>query len=332
MKTICRHTPIMKTLVCYLSVVDYINLRRATVNAIPSSFVSSSELAFQRLVCRLKEFTALNPALVEELIRLLCECDDFYLSGGFLVALLRNDPFDIRTQDLDFFVAESSYQGSPLIKDAEPGGFGLFPDDEVSYARVMPFLRVFTLQNSPVQMIVHECKEKVLESISTFDLPICRNYLSRQAGLRFSRLEDLTCARTLVDTAQLLSRIYGLPHRTNLQPIYEKNASRIIKYRQRGIDVQIRVADAKTLTGLIQPSGRLPSYEMTYRLMGKHTPPLCFVCPCAQSRYNPRCYYLYLRCKCVHHVAFNAEATETYDTWRRDLIIKEHIEFWSKKK
>ena len=320
----------MATLFPYLSVVDYINLRRATVNAIPSSFTSPAELLFQRLVSTMKQFTHLEPALVDELIHFLCTRDDFYLSGGFLVALLRGDPFDPATQDLDFFVTEAGYAGLQ-IELADTWERHQSPESDDEYAHVMPFIQVLTVSNCPVQFIVHESKEKLHQSIATFDLPICRNYFSRKAGLRIARLEDLTRRRTIVETSQLLSRIYGLEERTHLLAIYEKNANRIEKYRRRGFDVQIRVADSGTLDRLINPKPEMPSYQMIYELMGMHTPPQCHFCPCKESTYNPECYRAF-HCKCEHHLAFNAKAAEKKQAWRCNLIIKEHLDFWSNKK
>lgn len=327
-----QHMPIMVNLVPYLSVVDYINLKRAVVR-LPSAIISPADLLFRRLVSRLGTFTQLDPSVIAELIRLLCERDDFYISGGFLVALLRGDPFDFSVQDLDFFVTEASYQSSEKLKTlpiTNPWSLSDEPDEE--YAHVMPFSSVFNILNSQIQFIAHTSKKDVQQSIGTFDLPLCRNYFSFKTGLRIFKLEDLTTQRTTVETSQLLSRIFGLQHRTHLIRIYEKNRGRIEKYRQRGFDVRVNVATPEVLDSLLPPKGGTPTYHVTYQLMGMHAPVSCAlgrVCRCKTERYNKECYRVHHRCKCKSHILFNEQATERYAKWRHALMIKEHIEFWS---
>lgn len=328
-----QHMPIMVNLVPYLSVVDYINLKRAVVR-LPSAIVSPADLLYRRFVARLAISTQLDSSVIAELMYLLCNRDDFYISGGFLVSLLRGDPFDVSVQDLDFFVTEASYQSSEKLKALPQYQPWIFPpekDDE--YAHVMPFSRVINFANGSLQLIIHPSKRAVQQSIGTFDLPLCRNYFSVKTGLRIFKLEDLTTQRTTVETSQLLSRIFGLQHRTHLIRIYEKNRGRIEKYRQRGFDVRVNVATPEVLDTLITPKGETPSYQVTYQLMGMHAPVSCAlgrVCRCKTEQYNKDCYRVHHRCKCKAHILFNQQATERYAKWRHDTIIKEHIEFWSK--
>lgn len=334
--SIWHHAPIVVNLISYLSIIDFINLRRA-VKALPSSIGSPAELLFQRLVLHLKRFTQLGADLRDELIRLLSERDDFYLSGGFLIALLRSDTFDVSVQDLDFFITNDSFQASPkiqrLVEYRDDVPFCVVPDTDLQYAHVMPFLRIYDIANSPVQLIVHASKETLHQSIYTFDLPVCRNYFSRTAGLRIFRIEDLMYQRTTVETSQLLSRIFGLQIRTELVPIYATNQRRIEKYRKRGFNVKVNVATPKELEPLIPPKNEMPLYDMLYYLTGRHGPSVCSTgqaCLCTHSNYNPRCYHAYHRCLCEAHVAFNTQIKAQYEIWRRRHMIDDHIAFWSR--
>jgi hypothetical protein len=329
-----RYAPIMDNLVPYLSVVDYINLKRAAIRMV--TIISPAELLFQRLVARLKSFIGLDQTLVSALIRLLSTRDDFYLSGGFLVALLRGDEFNVSVQDLDFFVTKDSYESSSKFPGLDVIRYTIPPalESEEEYAHVMPFLGVVNIRDSPIQFIVHESKEQLHQSIFTFDLPVCRNYFSKKAGLRIFRLEDLTTPSTTVETSQLLSRIYGLQVRTHLLPVYERNQKRIEKYRKRGFEVHIKLATPEVLRTLIPLKNEIPLFDLFYDIMGSHLPMSCesgFRCECKEQGYNIVCYRWYRNCECKAHVEFNAQAIQKYDAWRKKIIIQEHVNFWSNK-
>lgn len=329
-----RYAPIMANLVPYLSVVDYINLKRAAIRMV--TIISPADLLFQRLMARLETFSHLDLSVVSEVIRLLCTRDDFYLSGGFLVALLRGDEFNVSVQDLDFFVTKDSYESSSKFSEFEVARYTIPPafESEEEYAHVMPFLDVVNIRDSPIQFIVHESKEQLHQSISTFDLPVCRNYFCKKAGLRIFRLEDLTKQCTTVETSQLLSRIYGLQVRTHLLPVYERNQKRIEKYRKRGFEVHIKLATPEVLRILIPLKNEIPLFDLFYDIMGSHLPMSCesgFTCECKKQGYNNVCYRWYRNCKCKAHVEFNAQAIQKYDAWRKKIIIQEHINFWSNK-
>lgn len=329
-----RYAPIMANLVPYLSVVDYINLRRAAIRMV--TIISPADLLFQRLVARLKSFSHLDLSVVSELIRLLSTQDDFYLSGGFLVALLRGDEFNVSVQDLDFFVTKDSYKSASQFPGLDVVRYTIPPafEAEEEYAHVMPFLDVVNIRDSPIQFIVHESKEQLHQSISTFDLPVCRNYFCKKAGLRIFRLEDLTKQCTTVETFQLLSRIYNLQERTHLIPVYERNQKRIEKYRKRGFEVHIKLATPEELKPLIPLRNEVPAYDLIYDIMGSHLPAACvsgFRCECKHSEYNIVCWGWFRSCQCDAHVEFNVQAIQKYDAWRKKIIIQEHINFWSNK-
>jgi len=340
LKMVCRVKEIMSTLLPYLSVVDYINLRVATVNAISSSIMSPTDLLMQRFIHRISTETLITEECRELFIQLLTKRDHFYLSGGFLVALLRGDPFDLVKQDVDFFVTEESYQGT-LLQQLDNFQNNAFPHNEdENYGNSMNFMRVFDLKDIRCQFIVHESKEILHHSIFGFDLPVCRNYFSKRAGLKIHKLEDLTRHSTKVNTLQLLNRIHGLEHRTSLTELYKRNAFRIEKYRKRGFDVTIHLAKEEDLRAAIPTDSylgedRARNFDKVFAIMGVHNPPSCVFtvdCKCktdvgAQRRYCFRNF----RCQCDHHQVFRTQAAEKFVVMRREAMVQEHLDFWGEK-
>lgn len=343
MLNVCRIKEIMKDhLIRYLSIVDYINLRIATVNVISPLLPLPEHLLMERFIYRMRNEVGLDNDRLQTLTRLLCERDDFYLSGGFLLALIRGDPFDAKKQDVDFFVTEPSYQGTFIQTYDERRQVNVIPVDDL-YGLSLEFLRVFDLFDlgqGRIQFIVHESKQVSRHSIQHFDIPLCRNFFSMKTGLQIFCLEDVTRGRTTIQTSSLLQRVYDLKERTRFGEIYKRNASRIDKYRKRGFDIKVQVTDKDTLRSLIPIGADLAKeqarrFDRIYTIMGMHNPPSCVFtadCRCTSEYDSVRRYCLdNFQCDCNHHQAFRSEAEAKFVIMRRETIVSEHMAFWSDK-
>lgn len=334
---VIHQKPIMESLLPFLSVIDYINLKRATVNVISPKIPSPEALLLTRFMYRMRHEVGLSDDYIQVITHLLCERDGFYLTGGFLLALLRGDAFDAKKQDVDFFVTEESYRGT-FIEAFDPHR-AITPEDD-TYGMSMDFLRVFDLGQVRVQFIVHESKELSQHSIFHFDIPLCRNLFSKRSGLKLFCLNDITKQSTTIHTVDLLTRVYDSKERTRFTEIYKRNLSRIEKYRHRGFYIRVIVSSKKTLWSSIPIGEDLAReqacrFDRIYPIMKMHNPPSCVYttdCRC-NSEHDEKGKYCTenFDCQCDHHRAFRKEAEAKFIDKRKEAILKEHLDFWSKK-
>jgi hypothetical protein len=190
-----------------------------------------------------------------------------------------------------------------------------------------------------MQFIVHESKEKLLESVAHFDLIPCRNLFNMTNGLRIFGLEDITLERTTVNTFDLFMRLRHLISvRSLLKDLYQRNVDRIVKYRKRGFDIALTIPDEDTLkSSIVFLEDRLlhktESLFGMFQIMGIHNPASCVRtadcrCKSVDDQKGVFCWENF-RCGCDHHVQFRQEALKRYEKQQRDYFAKEHIEFWS---
>jgi hypothetical protein len=333
--TICNH------LLAYLSVVDYINLRRATVNCISRQLPSPAQLVSRRLVRRLKhdlEFTEEN---VDHLMKALAGAyadkdlngGEAAFTGGFLLAVLRGESFDAERQDIDIFASFYNDGNWGFLEPPED------VDNHEQYDDLMPFARIFNykMQNTRVQFVM--CRRQgVPQAIRAFDMSICKNaFIPDRGVLYIDDLEGLTRQQCVVNVDSVVRGIYKVQFRDTLFPLYEREKKRIDKYRARGYDVRVVHAPRNALGDMFvmdpDQAGVFDPDEM-YMLMGCHAPPSCVFtpdCRCQNTR-DPNVRYCIQRseigCDCEHHRVYYRTLRERWVARKRQRFVEEYERCW----
>lgn len=350
---VLKNKDIVSCLIPFLNIIDYINLRQAV--PLNKSLISPTELLSKRFSHRIRSDLGLS----EEVARAL-ECLLFtepekrspvYLTGGFLVALLRGDPF-IEGQDVDLF-----YNGDELLHESFPKGDGddttIRVDTSQEYEGLTSIIDVKTNHygQAKIQFINHIGCESALTSISRFDIPICRNAFNLQLGLRLCHnLEDLTRQQCTVVLSDWISRIWKLQYLRELKGYYTRLNKRVEKYQRRGFQIDIIKGDEESVRSAfavdISKAPRIEKRDEVYRLMGKHNPDSCVYgkdCTCKSAGdTNARFCNLTTRreifsngwaskvrfCDCDHHMVFYREMKQAWVIDHTDTLWREFQIFW----
>jgi hypothetical protein len=251
--------------------------------------------------------------VVTSLLSLLThEGDEVFLSGGFLVSLLRGEAFQ-KEQDLDFyFFNVSVLKGTP---------FDVYPTDEgeaKEHWEYPNFLAVYSREFSGVKMqfIEHKTKSNLLSGIARFDIPICRNMYSKSTGLRICYLESLTHSSCVVDVPDYMESQGSIAKKTLFVNKFKILKERVEKYRLRGFDIAfetlIEEEDFKRRFKCpIEHTPFIGNRNQIFKLMGEHNPPSCIYskdCRC-KSAGDPAArfctnHFSKMHCDCEHHVEF----------------------------
>lgn len=324
----------MEHLLGYLSVVDYINLRHATVDFISTQIPKPADVLKQRLCNRLQRELSFTQ---EELMRFLGwlehnEEREMFLTGGFLVALLTGSPFDVVKQDIDVFSTDMDYDSNFGFTGNPPA----FPSDE-SYDEDFPMSMVcnYKVQSARVQIVVwHRANGRPWDLIDHFDMSVCRNAFNLKRGLHVGDLSGLTLEECDVDMTNLLSRISKIQHRDSLIGWYERQEARFSKYRARGYDVRVTHPQGDALKNAFvmhtNVVGIFDQREM-YALMGTHSPASCvFIpdCRCKSALDANARYCIPNTCSCDHHKVFYTTMKERWVARKREALALEYTNFW----
>jgi len=167
MRVILYQRPIARNLICYLSVLDYICLRRATVNMLSNELISSADLFFLRLKERLVEY----------------DMDDLYvdisghsiLSGSLLISILIGHPkvheffnlWQIEGKEPSKFVKKGKKQQIKTLND-------IFDQDVVNFP-----VAELVIYNKKVGLLFRHFDEFVARTVS-FDFLSTRPEVSCQ--------------------------------------------------------------------------------------------------------------------------------------------------------
>lgn len=341
---VLKNKDIVSCLIPFLNIIDYINLRRAV--PLNKSLISPTELLSKRFSFRIRSDLGL-PEDVARALEGLLFTEPVYLTGGFLVALLRGDPF-IEGQDVDLF-----YNADEMLYESFPKGdvVDILDDTSEEYDGLTSIIDVKTNHygQAKIQFINHIGCESALTSISHFDIPICRNAFNLQLGLRLCHnLEDLTRQQCTVVLSDWISRIWKLQYLRELKGYYTRLNKRIEKYQKRGFQIDIVKGDEESVRSAfavdISKAPRIEKRDEVYRLMGKHNPDSCVYgkdCTCkGAGDTNARFCNLTTRrgvldgfqrkmfCNCDHHMVFYREMKQAWVIDHTDTLWREFQIFW----
>lgn len=334
-----RSNEIISALLPYLSVLDYINLRRSI--PLRSGLISSKELLFRRFSQRIRTDLCLPEEVAVALETLLRDRHDVYLTGGFLIAIMRGDPIVVG-QDVDIFHSDDQlYESFP--RDPK---LPLVDMDNSGYDSLAGLMVILTNMYgaAKIQFIQHHSSEP-LENITHFDIPICRNAFNLTLGLHIFDLSGLTEQKCSVNLVEWISNFKDLTRCCGLKPLYQRLVDRIDRYYRRGFEIGVITGgDEKTIRALfkcdIDNVPFIKERSQILRLVGKHNPDSCIYtedCKCANSDYkcrevrDPR-HGMVFRCECDHHMVFYRELKMAWLQDHVDKLWKEYEAFWSPEK
>lgn len=308
---VLKQSVVLNHLIPFLSILDYINLRRALVRISPL-LISASDLLLRRFERRLEEELHLEPHVVKTLVSLLTHPGgEVFLSGGFLVSLLRGDAFQ-KEQDLDFYFFNVSILNSTPFEVE-----GQLPTRaEIEYPSFKHVFSTMVNESIKIQFIEHISRENVLMGISRFDIPICKNMYSKSTGLRIRHLESLTHSTCVVDVPLWMEHLPPFSRNSTFLDKFKILRARVEKYRLRGFDIafETHIDEEDFKRRFKCPIEHVPFIKdrnEIFRLMGTHNPPSCIYskdCRCVSAG-DPAArfctnHFSKIHCDCEHHVVF----------------------------
>jgi hypothetical protein len=340
---ILKQSVIMNHLVSFLSVLDYINLRRALVH-VSSSNISPADLVLRRFKNRLIHDFNASEEVVVTLVSLLTERSDVFLSGGILVSILRGDTIKREGQDVDLFFSDYLILKDTCFWINPHANVNFNPaDDDADVNRVYDGMVevIYVYTRGDIQFIEHKSDAAILDSISKFDIPICRNLYNKERGLRIQNMKALTRGHCVVDIPQWVGRVRDMHDRTSLTPCYERLLHRMKKYEERGFELEYRVGTQEE----VQPFFKYPIEKVppiidridVYRLMGKHNPDSCIYtkdCKCKSAgdpaaRWCTNFISTIHSCNCEHHQVFYKEMKSRYLEEHATRLWEEYERYWN---
>lgn len=317
-------------LIPFLSVIDYINFRLTC--HMPKGLISPSDLLLQRFKHHIRALLSdENEEIIATLISFLTQRDDVYLSGGFLVALLRGDVFNKVEQDLDFYFTDESLLRTSALNKNEEINF-----DEGAYDGSVDSIRVQTgvYNNIRIQFVLHISVSSMRYGINHFDIPLCRNAYNYFFGLRLGDLKSLTSSQCIVPLRSWYERVRNVKYQTTLKDKYDRLKYRVEKYRARGFEITFESdLERDDFVRSIEYVPHITKRDEIYRLMGKHNPDSCIFakdCRCKGAGDTKARYCDTKRCSCEHHAVFYRELKERWAEELADKMWEEYEEHWSK--
>jgi hypothetical protein len=324
-----KQSVIVNHLIPFLSIIDYINFRRSFRQS--KLLPSPADLLLRRFESRIRNELHLAEEVIATLVSFLTQRDDVFLSGGFLVSLLRGDAFR-DGQDLDFFFSDYD-----LLRDTP---FWIEADHNIDnstgrvYDGMVDVVYVYT--RGHVQFIEHDSSKMLLNSISRFDIPVCRNAYNRSFGLRLCNIDALTHMQCVVDIPQWVGRARNINHLESLASFYGRLSERIEKYKARGFSVGLRVGEKGEVEPLFQcPVENVPhvnSRSEMFKLMGQHNPDSCVFtkdCRCKGAGDPAARWCKITGCDCEHHQVFYQEMKKRWADEHAYTLWEEYEAYWT---
>lgn len=246
------HAPFVQHLVHYLAPIDYIQLRRAFCAVRKRSGLPSVIAVVRKWVdMYLRRYVGEKATSYFEY--LLCN-GHFYLSGGFMLAVLRGDSVNT-DQDLDFYTTELpvddeecgmvSLAAVDILQDAEIitgcHAHGVPQEyDNIYDIQVFGHIELESLRH--IQFI---STKDVRETVSCFDFIFCRNIYGN--GKLYVEDPDTI---SLQKCAAIISDKIHKNYQTLNQDMYaQRYMNRIEKYQQRGFQIDLILQDNKIEQG-----------------------------------------------------------------------------------
>jgi hypothetical protein len=327
-KGVFQQSVIVNHLIPYLNIIDYINLRRSF--RLSKLLPSPADLLLRRFESRIRSETHLAEEVIASLVSFLTQRDDVFLSGGFLVSLLMGDAFR-DGQDLDFFFSDYN-----LLRDTP---FWIEPDLDIDnstgrvYDGMVDVVYVYT--RGHVQFIEHETSTTLLNSISRFDIPVCRNAYNQSFGLRISNIDSLTRMQCVVDIPQWVGRARNVNHLESLSSFYARLSGRIEKYKARGFDITYNIGEKEEVEPLFQcPVENVPHVNNRsdmFKLMGQHNPDSCVFtkdCRCKGAGDPAARWCSRTTCDCEHHQLFFRDLKKRWADEHAQTLWEEYEAYW----
>lgn len=327
-----KQVVILNHLIPFLNVLDYINLRRSLVRFSPL-LPSPAQLLLHRFEHRLRHELHLEEVEATALLSLLTQRNDIFLSGGFLVSLLRGDAFR-DGQDVDLFI-DNEY----VLKDSIFWEERQNPDTLWDYDGVQPIY----LYNRGVVQFVHNDISLAKTAISHFDIPICRNAFNATLGLRIFDMNGLVRSHCVVNMTEWISNVSKMQYRKSLKDYYVRLSDRVKKYEARGFYIGYNIGTKEEIEPLFHyPPEQTPfveEREEVYRLMGMHNPDSCIYTkdcrckgagdPAARWCMNHVTKSRVHNCDCEHHKIFYVELKKRYMEEHAKTLWEEYEAYWS---
>lgn len=321
-----KQVVILNHLIPFLNVLDYINLRRSLVRFSPL-LPSPAQLLLHRFEHRIRHELHLEEKKATALISLLTQHNDIFLSGGFLVSLLRGDAFR-DGQDVDLFIQDTDILRDTVFwKD--------FQNDAWEYDGA---IQIFHIVNSGLVQFVINWDYTTKEAISRFDISICRNAFNTTFGLRIHDMNGLLRSQCIVNMPEWLSNVSKLQYRDSLKNCYVRLSDRVKKYEARGFYVGYNIGTKEEIESVLKyPPDKgvfVENREDIYRLMGMHNPDSCIYtkdCRCKGAG-DPAarwCYKGRINCDCEHHKIFYVELKKRYMEEHAQKLWEEYEAYWS---
>lgn len=318
---------IVQNLIPYLSVLDYIQLRRT--QRFPKGLITPAALFWVRLLQRIRRDFQLSEEVALAFEKLFTETDLFYLTGGYLISVLRGDPFVVG-QDIDLCYTQLKVEEITVFSTIQ------LMDEFLEYQDYLRGIKSIGFIHG-IQFIEHYKGSSIPIDINRFDMNICRNMFHFKEGLKCKELDLLTHRVGQVDLVEWVGRILGyFPYET-LKFVYEKLSGRAEKYRSRGFEIKIKIGTKEEVYPLfvVDPDDMPDSLEdnqnWIFDVMGKHNPDSCVYtkdCKCKRGDQFSRWCSIIHACDCEHHMAFLKEYKEQWSAQRAEKLWKEYQEFW----
>lgn len=330
-----KQVVILNHLIPFLNVLDYINLRRSLVRFSPL-LPSPAQVLLRRFEHRIRNELHLEEAETTALVSLLTQRNDVFLSGGFLVSLLRGDAFR-DGQDVDLFIDNES-----VLKDS-------FFWDECIHNMDNRWdydgLQLVGLFNKGVLQFVLNAIGLAKTAISHFDISICRNAFNANFGLRICDMDGLLSSRCIINMTELISNVSRMEYRKSLKDYYVRLSDRAKKYEARGFYIGFNVGTKEEIEPLFHyPPEQAPfieEREEIYQLMGTHNPDSCIYTkdcrckgagdPAARWCMNHLTMSRVHNCDCEHHKLFYVELKKRYMEEHAQKLWEEYEEYWGGK-
>lgn len=318
---------IVQNLIPYLSVLDYIQLRRT--QRFPKGLITPAALFWVRLLQRIRRDFQLSEEMALAFEKLFTETDLFYLTGGYLISVLRGDPFVVG-QDIDLCFSDFDVTKNTIFNTIENNKLVEYRDNILGITGIggvhgIQFIEYFSGATIPI-------------AIKRFDMNICRNMFHFKEGLKCKELDLLTHMAGHIDLIEWIRYILGSFAYENLKIWYTKLSGRAEKYRSRGFDIKIKIGTKEEVYPLFEadpddmPESLKDNRSWRFELMGKHNPDSCVYtsdCKCKMGEQFPR-WCSIQACDCEHHKAFLKEYKEKWSSRRAEELWKEYQKFWIK--
>jgi len=317
---------VMSHLIPYLSVLDYIQVRKS--QRFPKDLITPAQLFWKRFSWRIRRDFGLTEEIACHIEKLFTESENFCLTGGYLISVLRGDP-RVDGQDIDVCFSEYDMNTDPIFKS--------IPNNQmVDYEHFLGIKCIGAIHG--IQFIQYWNSKGIIPNIKRFDINVCRNMFSMKEGLKCMSLDSLSKMAGRVDLGEWISsNIPFLTSKQCLKDLYTKLQNRIGKYHRRGFDITVKIGSKKDVYPLFvcepeeMPIERKTDKNLIFEIMGKHNPDSCVYtsdCRCKSRGFFGRWCMGADACNCPHHIEFQKEFRQKWSTQRAEKLWEEYADFW----